>query len=373
MIAKLTKATIPIVLMMMYVQCINAQSKPNPITTAVPFLKVSPDARSGSMGDIGVATAPDVNSIFLNVAKTPFNEASSSIGVTYTPWLRELDLKSLYLLSASSYFKLNDKEAISFGLRYLSMGSLVFTDNVGNEIKSFKPSDVAYEAGYSRKLSDKLGIGLSVRYIHSKLADNSTNTDYKSGSAVAADLAAYYVLKNGWSFGAAFTNLGSKIGYSSTDNTKSYIPANLNIGAVYTKHIDNDNKISFGLDLNKLLVPTPPDPTNADKVANYNNKAVIGSWFSSYADAPGGFKEELQEVTVGLGTEYTYRKEFALRAGYFSESKNKGDRQYLTAGAGGSFQGVTLNFSYLVPTGSNTSTSALKNTLRMSLLFDFNK
>jgi hypothetical protein len=226
-------------------------------------------------------------------------------------------------------------------------------------------------------LSEKLGLGLNLRYINSRLADNSAASDYKSGSAVSADLSMYYMTTKGWSFGAAFSNLGSKISYGSSGE-KSYIPANIGLGAAYTKEINDENKISFGLDLNKLLVPTPPDPANASKVASYNNKSVIGSWFSSYGDAPGGFKEEIQEVQVGIGAEYRYinreylKNQFFLRAGYFMESKFKGDRNYVTAGVGVKRNMLGLNFSYLATTGSSANNvNALNNTLRFSLLCDF--
>ena len=355
-------------------QITQAQSKTNPITTAVPFLRVSADARTGSMGDISVATSPDVNSIFYNGGKTVFNESAYGIGITYTPWLRELDLNNTYLLSLASFYRMSDKEALSFGLRYFSQGSFTFTDNVGNQVGSTKPNDLALEAGYSRKLSSKLGVGLSLRYIHSKLADNSVDPNYKSGSAVSADLSAFYTMKNGWNFGAALTNLGSKINYGGSAGSKSFIPANLSIGTDYSKTINQENKISFGLDINKLLVPTPPDASNTDAVAKYNNKSVVGSWFSSFGDAPDGFKEELKEFQLGLGGEYTYKDRFSLRAGYFNESKTKGDRRYFTVGAGLKYKISGLNFSYLVPTSSSsTSTSALKNTIRLSLVFDFNK
>ena len=372
MLSRLTKKILAVLLPTFAALTVSAQSgKTNTITTAVPFLRLSADARTGGMGDVVIATEPDANAIFYNVAKTTFNESKHGIGITYTPQLRELDLKSIYLLAFSGFYKMNDNEALSFGLRYFSKGNLTFTDNIGNEISKSKPNDLAIEAGYSRKLSSKLGIGLALRYIHSKLADNSTSADYKSGSAVSADLSMFYKMKNGWNFGAAMTNLGSKINYGGSANTKSYIPANLAIGTAYTKTINEDNKISFGLDLNKLLVPTPPDPSNTDAVAKYNNKSVVGTWFSSFGDAPGGFKEELKEFQLGLGSEYTYKNRFSFRAGYFTENKSKGDRNYFTIGAGVKYKITALNFSYLVPTGNNsTGTSALKNTIRLSLLFD---
>jgi len=363
---KLTRLIIP-VLLLLFAETSRAQSgKENPITTAVPFLRLATDARTAAMGDVGVATTPDANSIFYNGAKTIFNENKYGIGLTYTPWLSELDLKNINQISLGAFYKLSEKEAVSLGFRNFNQGTFSFTDATGTEVSSFKPSDLAIEAGYSRKLSAKSGIGLNIRYIHSKLANNSVNSDYKAGNAVAADLS-YFYTKKAWNFGVALTNLGSKIKYG---GDPSYIPANLALGAAYNKEINSDNKLSFAIEFNKLLVPTPPDPSNAQKVADYNSKSVVGSWFSSFGDAPGGGSEELKEVQLGLGAEYMYKEMFSVRAGYFSENKLKGNRNYFTVGAGLAYKFAGINFSYLVPTGNNTNDNALKNTFRLSLLFN---
>ena len=365
---KFTKIIAPVLVLMLFTQTTFAQSgKENPITTAVPFLRLATDARTAAMGDVGVATTPDANSIFYNGGKTVFNENKYGIGLTYTPWLSELDLKNINQISVAGFYKLDDKQAISLGFRNFNQGTFSFTDANGTEVSTFKPSDLAIEAGYSRKLSNKSGLGLNIRYIHSKLANNSVNSDYKAGNAVAADLS-YFYTKKAWNFGVALTNLGSKIKYG---GESSYIPANLALGAAYNKKINSDNKLSFALEFNKLLVPTPPDAADAQKVADYNNKGVVGSWFSSFGDAPGGGSEELKEVQLGLGAEYMYKELFSLRAGYFTENKLKGNRNYLTVGAGLHYKVGGLNFSYLVPTGNNTNNNALKNTFRISLLFDF--
>ena len=365
---KFTKIIAPVLVLMLFTQTTFAQSgKENPITTAVPFLRLATDARTAAMGDVGVATTPDANSIFYNGGKTVFNENKYGIGLTYTPWLSELDLKNINQISVAGFYKLDDKQAISLGFRNFNQGTFSFTDANGTEVSTFKPSDLAIEAGYSRKLSNKSGLGLNIRYIHSKLANNSVNSDYKAGNAVAADLS-YFYTKKAWNFGVALTNLGSKIKYG---GESSYIPANLALGAAYNKKINSDNKLSFALEFNKLLVPTPPDAADAQKVADYNNKGVVGSWFSSFGDAPGGGSEELKEVQLGLGAEYMYKELFSLRAGYFTENKLKGNRNYLTVGAGLHYKVGGLNFSYLVPTGNNTNDNALKNTFRISLLFDF--
>lgn len=361
---KLTRLIIP-VLLLMFAETSIAQTDNNRlITTAVPFLRLATDARTASMGDVGVATNADANSIFYNGAKTVFNEAKYGIGLTYTPWLSELDIKNINQISVGGFFKLSDKEAVSLGFRNFNQGTFTFTDATGTEVGTFKPSDLAVEAGYSRKLSTKSGIGLNVRYIHSKLANNTVNSDYKAGNAVSADLSYFYTNKE-WNFGAAVTNLGSKMKYG---GESSYIPANLALGAAYNKEINSDNKLSFAVELNKLLVPTPPNPADADKVAEYNNKGVVGSWFSSFGDAPGGGKEEIKEIQLGLGAEYTFKEIFSLRAGYFSENQRKGNRAYYTVGAGLKYKVAGVNFSYLVPTTNNTN--ALKNTFRLSLLFN---
>ena len=369
MISKLTKTILPVLMLMMFFSTSFAQSgKENPITTAVPFLRLAADARTSGMGDVGVATSPDANSMFYNGSKMAFNDAKSGIGITYTPWLSELDVKNLYQISLSSFYKLSDKEAISFGVRNFSLGTFTTTDNLGQEMGTFKPRDIAVEAGYSRKLSQKMGVGIALRYIGSKLSDNSTNSNYKNGNTVAADISTFYMNKS-WNFGAAITNLGGKINYG---GSSGYIPANLALGAAYNKKFNEENKISFALDINKLMVPTPPDPNDANKVKEYENKGVVSSWFSSFGDAPDGFSEEIKEFQLGFGTEYSFKDQFMLRAGYFTESKLKGNRNYLTVGAGVQYKVAGLNFSYLVPTGNNTNTNALKNTIRLSLLFDFN-
>lgn len=363
---KLTRLIVP-VLLLLFADTAQAQSgKENPITTAVPFLRLATDARTAAMGDVGVATTPDANAMFYNGGKTVFNENKYGIGLTYTPWLSELDLKNINQISLGAFYKLSDKEAVSFGFRNFNQGTFSFTDATGTEVSTFKPSDLAIEAGYSRRLSTKSGVGLTVRYIHSKLANNSVNSDYKAGNAVAADLSYFYTRK-AWNFGVALTNLGSKIKYG---GESSYIPANLALGAAYNKEINNDNKLSFAVEFNKLLVPTPPDPSDAQKVADYNSKGVVGSWFSSFGDAPGGGSEELKEVQLGLGAEYMYKEMFSLRAGYFTENKLKGNRNYFTVGAGLAYKFAGINFSYLVPTGNNTNDNALKNTFRLSLLFN---
>jgi len=353
-------------------------NKLNVVTTAVPFLRISPDARTGGMGDLSVATSPDANSGFYNLAKIPFNESQAGVGVTYTPWLKDLGLNDVYLASLAGYYKFDDNQsAINASVRYFSLGNIQFTDNLGNDLNSFRPKEFGIDVGYSRKLSDKLGIGVGLKYIYSNLAGGAAvnGSNYKAGTAVAGDLGFYYEGKNdigtGWAFGAALTNLGSKIAYTDNADQKDFIPANLGFGTTYTKVFDEQNKIMFGVDVNKLLVPTPPaDPATQQQLDDYRKQGVVNSWFSSFSDAPGGFSEEMKEFQFSIGGEYWYNNQFALRTGYFWEDATKGNRKYFTMGIGIKYNIFGLNFSYLIPSGSGVNRNPLSNTLRFSLLFD---
>ena len=371
---------------------VNAQTGKtiNVVTTAVPFLRISPDARSGGMGDVGIATTPDANSSFWNQAKIPFAQSKAAIGVTYTPWLKGLDLNDVYLASLAGYYKLDDQQAVSASMRYFSLGNIQFTDALGNDLNLFRPREFAVDLGYSRKLSNKLGLGIALRYINSNLAGSNTynGQSYKAGSSVAGDISVFHdgtagKTKGGLNWGVVLSNLGAKISYTNDATQKDFIPANLGIGIAYVSQIDPTNKLTFGLDLNKLLVPTPPmlstttggGGTTADSVAiaNYHSKGVVSSWFSSFGDAPGGFSEEIREVQVSVGAEYMYNNQFALRAGYFYEDATKGNRKYFTVGAGLNYNMFGLNFSYLIPSQNGTNRNPLANTLRFSLMFNLDK
>ena len=354
-----------------------AQNSPiNVVTTAVPFLRISPDARAGGMGDLGVATTPDVNSQFYNVAKYAFASNPSGIGMTYTPWLKDLGLKDVYMASLAGHYKLDDVQAISGSLRYFSLGNIQFTDNLGNDLNSFRPREVAVDAGYSRKLSERLSLGIALRYINSNLAGGQaiSGVSYKPGNAVSGDVGLYYNSLgddgSGLSLGLALTNLGSKISYTSDATQKDYIPANFTLGAVYTSVSNEVNKLSFGLDIHKLMVPTPPLLGDSAGLVNYRSKGVVGSWFSSFGDATGGFAEELKEFYFSLGGEYTYDEQFSLRAGYFYENQTKGNRQYFSLGAGFKYSSLAFNLSYLIPSGSGVNRNPLSNTIRFGLVFD---
>ncbi len=354
-----------------------AQNSPiNVVTTAVPFLRISPDARAGGMGDLGVATTPDVNSQFYNVAKYAFATNPSGIGMTYTPWLKDLGLNDVYLASLAGYYKLDEVQAISGSLRYFSLGNIQFTDNLGNDLNAFRPREVAVDAGYSRKLSERLSLGIALRYINSNLAGGQaiSGVSYKPGNAVSGDVGLYYNSLgddgSGLSLGLALTNLGSKISYTSDATQKDYIPANFTLGAVYTSVSNEVNKLSFGVDIHKLMVPTPPLLGDSAGLVNYRSKGVVGSWFSSFGDATGGFAEELKEFYFSLGGEYTYDEQFSLRAGYFYENQTKGNRQYFSLGAGFKYSSLAFNLSYLIPSGSGVNRNPLSNTIRFGLVFD---
>jgi hypothetical protein len=271
---------------------------------------------------------------------------------------------------------LDDVQAISGSLRYFSLGNIQFTDNFGNDLNSFRPREFAIDGGYSRILSEHLSLGVALRYINSNLAGGQAinGVSYKAGSAVAGDVGLFYTTNpdqsSGWNFGLALTNLGSKIGYTTDATQKDFIPANFAIGANYSKSFQEVHKISFGLDIHKLLVPTPPALGDSAGLAKYHNTGVVESWFSSWADAPGGFSEELKEFYFSVGAEYTYNNQFSVRTGYFYENPTKGNRQYFTMGAGVKYNIFGLNFSYLIPSGSGVNRNPLSNTLRFSLIFD---
>jgi len=356
---------------------VSAQTDPiNVVTTAVPFLRISPDARSGGMGEMGVATSPDSYSGIWNVAKVAFNQSNARISATYTPWMKDL-VNDVYLASVTGFKKLDDNQALSASVRYFSLGNIQFTDFTGAALGTeHRPREFGVDLGYSRKLSDKSGVGITLKYINSNLTGGLTNgsTTYKTGSSVAADLGYYHDGKKngtGLAWGAVLSNLGAKISYTNNADAKDFIPANLGLGLNYTKKYNNTNTLSFGAELNKLLVPTPPGAgATAADLAAYRSKSVVGSWFSSLGDAPGGFGEEMKEVSVGAGAEWAYNSQFYFRAGYFYENKTKGDRRYFTTGLGVKYNVFHFNFAYLIPSGSGVNRNPLSNTLRFQVSFD---
>ncbi len=368
-----------------------AQTKPsyngqlNTITTAVPFLRISPDARSGAMGDAGIAISPDANAQFWNVGKIPFTTKQYGIAITYTPWLKDL-IPDIFLAYISGYAKFGQdgNQAISGSLRYFSLGDINFVDINAQPTGTGKPREFALDLGYSRKLSTNLGLGVSLRYIHSGIASGIASSqpgvDYQPGNTVAGDVGLYYTKtreiddfrRNNFSFGAVISNLGGKVSYSST--RKDFIPINLGLGAAYTTQFDEYNKVTFALDVNKLLVPTPQDSSSTSTPKYYYpEKTVVSGVLGSFSDAPGGGGEEFKEFNFSIGAEYWYQDQFAVRAGYFYEDKTKGDRKYFTVGLGARYNIFTLNAAYLVPSGAGINRNPLSNTLRFTLSFDFDE
>ena len=366
-----------------------AQAQINTITTAVPFLMIAPDARAGALGDAGVASTPDASSLHWNPAKYAFIEKDMGVSVSYSPWLRALvnDINLAYL---SGYKKFGKDQAIAASLLFFSMGDITFTDIVGNTIGQYKPSEYAIDACYSRKLSEFLSGGISLRYIHSNLTGGQFvgGSQSHAGNSVAADVSAYY--QKGFKItqkpaklglGLNISNIGAKISYTETP-IKDFIPMNLRLGGALTVDIDAYNSLAIIFDANKLLVPTPPiyqtDASNMPiygsdgkplvKSGKYPDVGIVTGIFQSFSDAPGGFKEEMREISLSTGVEYWYDKQFAIRAGFFYEDKTKGNRKFFTVGAGLKYNVFGLDFAYLIPVEQR---NPLENTLRFSLLFDF--
>ncbi len=342
------------------------------ITTAVPFLMITPDARAGGMGDVGGATTPDANSVHWNPAKLVFVEQQKGFAISYTPWLGKV-INDMWIGYLSGYYKITKEQAVAVSMRYFDLGEIFFTgEDQGNpvELGQFNPRELALDVTYSRMLSQNLSLGVSARYIHSNLTGSFTTggEDARSVHSVAADVAVYYTkdlngTNSNLALGAAITNIGPKISYSNEEN-KDFIPTNLRLASAFKTSLDPYNTLTFGLDLNKLLVPSPQfDGSDQDK-------SLIGGMFGSFADAEGGFKEEMQEITLSVGAEYWYRDTFSGRLGYFYEADAKGGRQYLTLGLGFRYQVFGIDFAYLVP---KKQEHPLAETLRFTLLFNFDQ
>jgi hypothetical protein len=349
----------------------------NAIQTVVPFLTIAPDSRSGAMGDVGVATTPDVYSQHWNPAKFAFIDGKAGVGISYSPWLRNLvpDINIAYL---TGYYRIDRKQVASASLLYSSLGDVPFTDEFGNLERTFKPNELAFDLGYSRIFAENFSGGIAFRFIYSNLTGGtySGGDATKPGISFAADISGYYH-KNISLFskdaqiaaGLNFSNIGSKMSYSD-GQTSDFIPMNMRLGSAGTIELDKFNKLSLAIDFNKLLVPTPPVYEDGEIVDGKDpNVSVPIAIFQSFYDAPDGFKEELHEITYSLGLEYWYNNQFAIRAGYFHENETKGNRKYFTAGAGFKLKGFTIDFSYLMPTAAN---HPLARTLRFSLAFDIN-
>lgn len=357
----------------------------NYIHTGIPILQIAPDAISGALGDAGAAYEPNAYSAHWNNAKLAFAPMDMSISTTYTPWLRKLD-SEMNFLYLGAYKRINKRSTVGASLTYFTLGKIDHTDDQGNLRGEFRPNEFAIDVTYSMKLSDYMALGATARFIHDDLTQGLEveQMTTKPANGLAADVGLYYqqdIDKNQQVAGAlTISNLGSKLSYSDDDTENEFLPANLRIGGRYTYEVDEYNKINVLLDLNKLLVPTPPlwnssDSTWSglyDNLTDYNQTSSVMGALQSFYDAPGGFGEELREISLSLGAEYWYSNAFAARLGYFYEHKTKGARQYLTLGVGFRAKRLEFDFSYLVPT-SNFSNNPLANTLRVSLTYNIDK
>lgn len=350
----------------------------NTIQTAAPFLLITPDARSGAMGEVGVAISPDANSLHWNPAKLAFLDKPTGLSASYTPWLRNLvpDVDLGYL---TFYHRLDERNIIGAALRYFSYGSIQLTDNSQNDIGVYSPNEFSLEGTFSRKFGEGFSLGSAIRYIRSSLSNGQFNgQDIQPATALAADISGYF--KQGTillgkdaelAFGVNISNIGTKMSYSE-GGSKSFLPTNLKLGTASTFILDDLNTITVALDLNKLMVPTNPIRDENGEIIDGKdpNRSVPGAIFGSFTDAPGGFSEEFNEISYSVGTEYWYNKQFAVRTGYFYETPTKGDRRYFTVGAGVKYSVFNLDFAYLL---ANQQTSPLAQTLRFSLVFNFEK
>lgn len=359
----------------------------NSVSTAVPFLRIVADARSGAMGDVGIGISADPNAMHFNASKLAFAEQQTAISATYTPWLRSLGLNDVYLAYLTGYVKLDETQTLGFGLRYFSLGSIPFTDINGEALITGKPNEFEVAVAYARQLSDKFSAAVTGKFIYSNLASGQIvqGETIEAGIAGAADFSVTYKTEiemnnaeSNLTIGAAVTNIGNKITYTKS-LVRDFLPANLGIGAAWDIDLDDFNRITFAVDVNKLLAPTPcfDDPNtpgnecdkNTNNIADYKEQSPIRALITSFSDAPEGFSEELKELMYSVGVEYWYDKQFAVRAGYYNEHRQKGGRKFATVGLGLKYNVFGLNFSYLIPTTNQRN--PLDNTLRFSLLFDF--
>lgn len=363
-----------------------AQLNPHTITTAVPILTLAPDSRSSALGDAGVATSPDANASYFNPGKLGFVPYKYAVSASYSPWLRNItdDMSISYL---SGYGKVGQRSAFGASLMYFDLGTIDYRTPNNTPYGSFSPKEYAVAVSYGLQLTDNFGVGVSARYIRSNLVGAINGNDAKPGNAAAVDLGAYYskdlTIGTGvynLALGGSITNLGNKITYTDPQNP-SFLPTTLKLGTAITREIDQYNKITLAFDASKLLVPTPyyedgvpsNDPRIVAKNRDRNNQGIVGALFSSFSDAPGGFKEELREIVLSTGLEYNYNDLLYARGGYFYEAPDKGDRQYVSLGLGVRYQVFGIDGTYLVPTGSGTKNNPLAQTIRVSLHFNLNK
>ncbi|PIQ29698.1 MAG: hypothetical protein COW63_11625 [Bacteroidetes bacterium CG18_big_fil_WC_8_21_14_2_50_41_14] len=360
----------------------------NTITTAVPLLMIGPDARAGGMGDGGVASTPDINSMHWNAAKYSRIKDDMGFSFNYTPWLRNL-VNDINLAYVSFYKRIDNVSTVAATLRYFSLGEITFTNDVGDPLGTYKPNEFAVDAAYSRILTDKLSLAVAGRFIYSNLTQGQyvQGVETSAGTSVAADVSLYWEDEVNWfastpasfAWGINISNIGNKMSYSKTNIERDFIPTNFRIGPRLTLDLDDYNTISFQVDVNKLLVPTPPtyDSTdNADGSRRIEkgmdpDVSVVQGMMQSWYDAPGGFSEEMREFSFAVGTEYWYTDVLALRGGFYYEDLTKGNRKYATLGVGLRYNVFGLDFSYLIPVTSDQN--PLQNTLRFSLIFNLDK
>ena len=357
------------------------------ITTAVPILTLSPDSRSAALGEAGVAISPDANSAYYNAGKLGFVNTKYSFSPSYAPWLRNVT-DDMGLAFLSGYAKVGTRSAVGASLMYFDLGEIQYRNAQNIAGPTFNPKEYAVSVSYGQKLTDKFGVGVSARYIRSNLTGNSLGNDARPGNAAAVDLGAYYTTETtigagiyNLAFGGSILNIGNKITYTDATNP-SFLPTTLKLGAAITREIDSYNKITLAIDGSKLLVPSPYyednyNPNDQAQVARVkaendarNQKSIINGIIGSFSDAPGGFSEEIKEINLSAGLEYTYNDLLMVRAGYFYEDPSKGNRQYLSLGAGVRYQVFGIDGAYLVP---NSQANPLAQTIRVSLHFNFNK
>ena len=351
-----------------WAQSTTLETRYNPITTAVPFLTITPDSRHGAMGDVGVATSPDANAQYWNSSKLAFIDDKIGFSLSFTPWLRQL-VNDVNLAYMAGYLRLNSMQTIGASLRYFSMGEIQLTDQNGTDLATVKPNEFALDLSYSRKLSDYFSGGVALRYIRSDLSGGIGTNTHVPGNAFSSDVSFFYnrdvsqsEQKRMLSWGINLSNIGSRISYDN-GSTKEYLPANLKLGGSYSMEFNTYNCFAFSLDFNKLMVPTPQTGIGA----NDSSMPVINSIFSSFGDAPGGLKEEIQEINYSLGVEYWYDRKFAIRTGYFNENQYKGNRKFFSAGLGVKMNICSIDFAYLIPLNQN---NPLANTVRFTLHFN---
>lgn len=353
---------------------INAQTNnANPITTAVPSLTVTPDARSGAMGDVGVALTADANSLFWNPSQIAFMENGTKVSASYSPWLRNMDT-DMHIAYVSFIDKIDSRTAMGASLRYFNLGSVDLYDDQINPLGTYNPTEFSFDGSIARSYGNNLSFGLSLRYTHSDLGN--VDTESKLIDVLSAD-ASMTFRKNiqqfgkdsRFSFGVNISNIGPKVDYSNVESNY-FLPTNLRVGAANTWLLNAKSELTFALDLNKLLVPTPPTRGTNGQITNGkdDDRSAVSGIFGSFNDAPGGASEEFKEISYSSGVEYLYDKQLALRAGYFYENPDKGTRRYATFGAGFRYQTFDFNFSYLA---GRQDKSPLANSLRFSIAIDF--